>query len=137
MLPTSGATPLSRSSSPVIATARAASSDTFAHRPTCIDADMVPSPDPLGQARLLVPTEASGPLSRQEDAARLAALLYTKERDRRIPNCLARPSPMPAGFPCPNPTRSHVFPPNAIKGAAFLKCPRCGTVFDFHPQPSA
>ncbi len=44
---------------------------------------------------------------------------------------------MPPGFPCPNPTCSHVFAPETIKGAASLKCPRCGTVFNFRPEPPA
>jgi hypothetical protein len=41
---------------------------------------------------------------------------------------------MPAGFPCPNPTCSHVFSPESIKGAASLKCPRCGTIFQFRTE---
>ncbi len=47
---------------------------------------------------------------------------------------------MPAGLPCPNPTCTQVFPPDAVK-AGKLKCPRCGGVFDFRgnapPPPAA
>lgn len=47
---------------------------------------------------------------------------------------------MPAGFPCPNPTCAHVFPPEAIQGATSLKCPRCGSTFNFRakaaPRPT-
>ncbi len=43
---------------------------------------------------------------------------------------------MPDGFPCPNPTCTQVFPPDAVKGAAALTCPRCGTVYQFRsPAP--
>jgi hypothetical protein len=35
------------------------------------------------------------------------------------------------GFPCPNPSCKHVFPPAAVKGVAALTCPLCGTVFQF------
>jgi hypothetical protein len=38
---------------------------------------------------------------------------------------------MPDGFPCPNPTCSHTFPPAAVKGSGVLNCPRCGTVYKF------
>ena len=44
---------------------------------------------------------------------------------------------MPAGFPCPNPTCTHVFPTEAIKGTPSLKCPRCGTTFNFWSQGPA
>jgi len=43
---------------------------------------------------------------------------------------------MPASFPCPNPACSHTFAPQAVQGAVSLKCPRCGTVFQFR-NPSA
>jgi hypothetical protein len=38
---------------------------------------------------------------------------------------------MPTTLPCPNPTCTHVFAPDALRGAAALKCPKCGTVFRF------
>jgi hypothetical protein len=38
---------------------------------------------------------------------------------------------MPTGLPCPNPTCAEVFPPEALRGATSLACPRCGTVFEF------
>ena len=38
---------------------------------------------------------------------------------------------MPQGFACPNPACTHTFPPEAVRGAASLTCPRCGTVFRF------
>jgi hypothetical protein len=44
---------------------------------------------------------------------------------------------MPVGFPCPNPTCTHVFAPEAIKGATSLRCPRCGTVFNFRSEAPA
>jgi phage FluMu protein Com len=44
---------------------------------------------------------------------------------------------MNSGFPCPNPTCSQVFPPQAVKGQASLKCPRCGTLFQFRSVPEA
>lgn len=44
---------------------------------------------------------------------------------------------MPVGFPCPNPTCTHVFAPEAIRGATSLKCPRCGTVFNFRSEVPA
>jgi len=37
---------------------------------------------------------------------------------------------MANGYPCPNPTCSHVFPA-ALLGAPSLSCPRCGVVFQF------
>ncbi len=40
-------------------------------------------------------------------------------------------------FPCPNPTCAQVFAPNAVRGAASLVCPRCGTTFQFRPQAAA
>lgn len=40
---------------------------------------------------------------------------------------------MPAGLPCPNPRCTHVFPTAAVAGAATLRCPRCGTVFQLRP----
>jgi hypothetical protein len=44
---------------------------------------------------------------------------------------------MPAGFPCPNPTCPHAFPPEAVQGATRLVCPRCGAVFQFRPAAPA
>jgi hypothetical protein len=44
---------------------------------------------------------------------------------------------MPSGFPCPNPTCSHVFPPEAVKGAIALACPRCGSTFQFRSGAAA
>jgi hypothetical protein len=41
---------------------------------------------------------------------------------------------MANGFPCPNPTCQHVFSPEAVKGAASLTCPRCGSIFQFRPR---
>jgi hypothetical protein len=38
---------------------------------------------------------------------------------------------MPSTFPCPNPTCAHAFTPEAVKGAARLVCPRCGSIFQF------
>ncbi len=38
---------------------------------------------------------------------------------------------MPQGFACPNPACTYAFPPEDVKGAASLKCPRCGCVFRF------
>jgi hypothetical protein len=38
---------------------------------------------------------------------------------------------MPPTLPCPNPACTQVFPPEALKGATSLRCPRCGTVFQF------
>lgn len=39
---------------------------------------------------------------------------------------------MTSGYPCPNPTCTHVFPYAAVTGKASLSCPRCGHVFQFH-----
>ena len=44
---------------------------------------------------------------------------------------------MSNGFPCPNPTCTHVFAPNSIKGVASVSCPLCGTVFQFRNAPVA
>lgn len=44
---------------------------------------------------------------------------------------------MANGFPCPNPTCTHVFPPASVTGAMALTCPRCGTVFQFRSGPPA
>ncbi|MGL4554229.1 MAG: BRcat domain-containing protein [Gemmataceae bacterium] len=44
---------------------------------------------------------------------------------------------MSTGFSCPNPTCPHVFPPDAVKGSAALRCPRCGNVFQFANRPPA
>ncbi len=38
---------------------------------------------------------------------------------------------MHATYPCPNPVCTHSFASTAIKGAAKLVCPKCGTVFHF------
>lgn len=43
---------------------------------------------------------------------------------------------MSNGFPCPNPSCTQVFPPEAVKGATALTCPRCGTVYQFR-NPAA
>lgn len=40
-------------------------------------------------------------------------------------------------FPCPNPTCTHAFSPEAVKGASSLVCPKCGTVFQFASSPGA
>src|SRR5262249_18435791 len=45
--------------------------------------------------------------------------------------------PMSDGFPCPNPTCTHIFPAAAVAGAAVLTCPRCATVFQFHAGAAA
>ncbi len=44
---------------------------------------------------------------------------------------------MPQGFACPNPACNYSFPPEAVKGADHLKCPRCGCVFRFRAGASA
>ena len=44
---------------------------------------------------------------------------------------------MPDGFRCPNPTCSHLFTPAAVKGVAALKCPRCGSEFQFRSGRAA
>ncbi|NBO92161.1 MAG: hypothetical protein EBV06_07575 [Planctomycetia bacterium] len=44
---------------------------------------------------------------------------------------------MAAGFPCPNPICTHVFPSETVKTAGELKCPRCGNLFRFGPKPAA
>jgi hypothetical protein len=44
---------------------------------------------------------------------------------------------MPQGFACPNPACTHTFPPEAVQGAASLKCPRCGSVFRFRASAPA
>src|SRR5262245_44060921 len=38
---------------------------------------------------------------------------------------------MAASLPCPNPDCPHVFPPDVVKEAINLTCPRCGTCFQF------
>src|SRR5262249_6950158 len=44
---------------------------------------------------------------------------------------------MPDGFPCPNPTCTQTFSPDAVKrSSGVLTCPRCGTVYQFR-QPEA
>lgn len=47
-----------------------------------------------------------------------------------------RPITMPNGFPCPNPTCTHQFAADSVKGAAALTCPVCGTVFHFRSVTS-
>lgn len=44
---------------------------------------------------------------------------------------------MTPGFPCPNPTCAHVFPPDAVRNSARLTCPRCRNVFQFGTAPAA
>lgn len=44
---------------------------------------------------------------------------------------------MPSTFPCPNPTCTHVFSPDAVKGASKLVCPRCGAALQFRPAAAA
>ena len=45
---------------------------------------------------------------------------------------------MSNGFPCPNPTCTHVFAPHSIRGVSSVNCPRCGTVFQFRqPAPAS
>jgi hypothetical protein len=43
---------------------------------------------------------------------------------------------MPPLFPCPNPTCTHTFSPESVKGVSSLKCPKCGTIFQFGPRQS-
>src|SRR5262249_26713329 len=50
---------------------------------------------------------------------------------------LRRVAIMPNGFPCPNPSCSHVFTATTIAGTGSLTCPRCGTVFQFRPGAQA
>ncbi|HEV3258239.1 MAG TPA: hypothetical protein VG013_15260 [Gemmataceae bacterium] len=38
---------------------------------------------------------------------------------------------MSNGFPCPNPSCSHVFPRASVAASGSLTCPRCGMVFQF------
>src|SRR5438552_9418549 len=40
-------------------------------------------------------------------------------------------------LPCPNPACTHQFSASELKGATALKCPRCGTVFQFRQAPPA
>jgi hypothetical protein len=42
---------------------------------------------------------------------------------------------MPAGLPCPNPACTHTFPHAQLRGASALRCPRCGTLFQFGGAP--
>jgi hypothetical protein len=44
---------------------------------------------------------------------------------------------MSYGLPCPNPACEHTFPPAAVKGAASLTCPRCGTVYQLRAGATA
>jgi hypothetical protein len=41
---------------------------------------------------------------------------------------------MAAGFRCPNPSCNYSFPPDAVRSASRLVCPRCAQVFEFRPQ---
>jgi hypothetical protein len=38
---------------------------------------------------------------------------------------------MPSTLPCPNPTCTHVFSPQDVRGVTSLTCPKCGSVFQF------
>ncbi len=38
---------------------------------------------------------------------------------------------MPSTLPCPNPVCTHVFNAEAVRGAASVVCPRCGTKLEF------
>jgi hypothetical protein len=40
-------------------------------------------------------------------------------------------------FPCPNPTCTHTFTKDDVRGIASLTCPKCGTVFQFRTGTSA
>jgi hypothetical protein len=40
-------------------------------------------------------------------------------------------------FPCPNPVCTHAFSPDEVQGASSLKCPKCGTLFQFGSAPAA
>ena len=40
-----------------------------------------------------------------------------------------------SSLPCPNPTCKHSFTATELKGATSLKCPLCGTVFQFRSTP--
>lgn len=40
-------------------------------------------------------------------------------------------------FPCPNPVCTHAFSAETVRGATSLKCPQCGTVFQFGSGPAA
>src|SRR5437762_1343091 len=42
---------------------------------------------------------------------------------------------MSQNLPCPNPNCSQVFPAAALSGAGSVKCPACGTVFEFRTRP--
>src|SRR5262245_50042017 len=42
---------------------------------------------------------------------------------------------MSNGFPCPNLACAHVFAPEAVRGAAALTCPLCGTAYRFRTGP--
>ncbi len=44
---------------------------------------------------------------------------------------------MPATFVCPNPVCGQALSQDSVKGAASVKCPKCGTVFQFRSQPAA
>jgi hypothetical protein len=44
---------------------------------------------------------------------------------------------MSQGLACPNPACTYAFPPEAVTGAANLKCPRCGCVFRFRAAAPA
>src|SRR5262249_35928111 len=44
-------------------------------------------------------------------------------------------SPPMSNLPCPNPSCKHSFTPVEVKGATSLKCPLCGTIFQFRSAP--
>ncbi|HVS36256.1 MAG TPA: hypothetical protein VMS17_11865 [Gemmataceae bacterium] len=45
---------------------------------------------------------------------------------------------MPSTLPCPNPICTHMFDAAAVRGAASVVCPRCGTKLEFRaPAPAA
>lgn len=44
---------------------------------------------------------------------------------------------MPPSFPCPNPSCTQTFSPQAIQGVSSLVCPKCGTTFRFVSEVAA
>ena len=44
---------------------------------------------------------------------------------------------MKTSLPCPNPTCTHLFTPDSVKGASSLVCPRCGHAFAFQAKPAS
>ena len=44
---------------------------------------------------------------------------------------------MPSTLPCPNPVCTHLFNADAVKGAASVVCPRCGTKLEFRRAPAS